>query len=318
MVKQGRSFFYAQAAGHEAAQIGSAWALKDHDWVIPYHRSSALSLVRGLSLFEFFADVLGTVASPTLARQMPNHFAKKDLRLVTRGSVVGNQIPQVVGTALGEKLRGTDSISIVYFGEGATAQGDFHVGMNFAGVYKTPSIFFCENNQYAISVPVSLQAAAEAISMEACGYEFAGHRVDGNDVIAVYMTTKQAVDKARAGGGPSLIEAVTYRHGSHSSSDDASRYRTADEETEWQRRDPIKRLHGFLRYKGYWSEEWEKELDERIASEIETAITEAEKQPVPEPETMFDDVYSEMPWHLKKQKEELTKHLEKHPKTSGH
>ncbi len=318
MVKQGLSFFYAMASGHEAAQVASAYALKEHDWIFPYHRSTALTLARGLTLFEFFSDILGKQTSPNLARQMPNHFAKKDLRLVTRSSTVGNQIPQVVGTALGEKLKGTDSVSIVYFGEGATAEGDFHVGMNFAGVYKAPAIFFCENNQYAISVPVRLQAAAEAISMEACGYEFSGYRVDGNDAIAVYTVTRQAVDKARAGGGPSLIEAVTYRYGSHSSSDDASRYRTREEEEEWQKRDPIKRLIGYMKYKGYWSEVWQKDADERIATEIDAAIREAENQSIPSPETMFNDVYAETPWHLASQREALLRHLEKHPKASGH
>lgn len=237
---------------------------------------------------------------------------------MTRSSTVGNQIPQVVGTALGEKLKGTDSVSIVYFGDGATAEGDFHVGMNFAGIYKAPAIFFCENNQYAISVPVKLEASAEAISMEACGYEFAGFRVDGNDVIAVYTVTKQAVDKARAGKGPSLIEAVTYRFGSHSSSDDASRYRTHDEEEEWHRRDPIKRLLGYLKYKGYWSEAWQKDTDERIAQEIDAAIAEAESKPIPSPESMFADVYREMPWHLAWQQDALIRHLKKYPQTTGH
>lgn len=314
LVRQGRSFFYAMSAGHEAAQIGSAYALGPQDWIFPYHRSSALALARGLTLYEFFSDILGKKTSPNLARQMPNHFAKMDLRLVTRSSTVGNQIPQVVGTALGEKLKGTDSVSIVYFGEGATAEGDFHVGMNFAGVYKAPAIFFCENNQYAISVPVRLQAAAEAISMEACGYEFSGFRVDGNDVIAVYTVTKQVVDKARKGGGPSLIEAVTYRFGSHSSADDAKRYRTSEEELEWRKRDPIKRLLGYMKYKGYWSEEWQKEVDGQVADELRMAMDEAEKQPIPETETMFSDVFKDMPWHLERQKAALLEHLAKHPK----
>ncbi len=317
LVRQGRSFFYAQAAGHEASQIGSAYALGPQDWVFPYHRSSALALARGLSLFEFFSDILGKKTSPNLARQMPNHFAKKDLKLVTRSSTVGNQIPQVVGTALGEKMKGTDSVSIVYFGDGATAEGDFHVGMNFAGVYKVPAIFFCENNQYAISVPVKLEASAEAISMEACGYEFSGYRVDGNDVVAIYIVTKQVVEKARKGGGPSLIEAVTYRYGSHSSADDAKRYRTSDEEKEWHKRDPIKRLIGYMKYKGYWNEEWQKDVDAKVTEEVRMAMEQAEKEPDPEPETIFSDVFTDMPWHLKRQQAELLEHLKKYSK-AGH
>ncbi|MBD3286514.1 hypothetical protein GF359_08080, partial [candidate division WOR-3 bacterium] len=269
LVRQGKSFFYAQAAGHEAAQVASVWALEDQDWIFPYHRSVPALFSRGFTLTEFFLEVMGKADAVNKGRQMPNHSGKRSLKLVTPSSTVGNQIPQAVGTAFASKLKGEDAVSVVYFGEGATSQGDFHVGMNFAGVYKTPTIFFCENNQYAISVPMRLQAAAQTISMEACGYEFPGFQVDGNDFMAVYLTTKKVVERGRRGEGPSLIEAMTYRIGAHSSSDDVARYRTDDELKGWLEKGPIKRLLGYMKHKGFYTEDWQRQTDKKVANDIQ-------------------------------------------------
>jgi len=318
LVRQGKSYFYAQASGHEVAQVASVWALGEQDWIFPYHRSIPAIFARGYTLGEFFLEVMGKADAVNRGRQMPNHFGKRALKLVTPSSTVGNQIPQAVGTALASQLRGEDAVSIVYFGEGATSQGDFHVGMNFAGVYNTPTIFFCENNQYAISVPMRMQAAAHTISMEACGYEFPGYQVDGNDFMAVYLTTKKAVERARNGNGPSLIEAMTYRLGAHSSSDDASRYRTDDELKGWMEKGPIKRLLGYIRHNGYYTEDWYAEINEKVKSDIDMAVKEADSRPVPEPESMFDDVFAETTPHIARQKARFLTHLEQYPPKSTH
>jgi len=184
-------------------------------------------------------------------------------------------------------------------------QNDFHTGMNFAGVYKTATIFFCQNNHYAISVPVEKQTAAETIAVKAQAYGFEGVRVDGNDILAVYRTTKEAVDKARKGGGPTLIEAVTYRMGPHSSSDDPKKYRTEQEMEEWQKRDPITRFRKYLEKKQIWSEADEKKAQEDANKEIDEAVAYAEKLPKPALETLFTDVYAEMLWNLEEQLKDL-------------
>jgi TPP-dependent pyruvate/acetoin dehydrogenase alpha subunit len=194
---------------------------------------------------------------------------------------------------------------VVYFGDGATSENDFHTGMNFAGVFKAPTIFFCQNNHWAISVPVERQTRAETIAVKAKAYGFEGIRVDGNDILAVYRTTKEAVEKARKGDGPTLIEAVTYRMGPHSSSDDPKRYRTEQELKEWQRRDPITRFRKYLEKKQIWSESDEKKAQDDASKEIDEAIAYAEAIPRPALETLFTDVYAEMPWHLEEQMREL-------------
>jgi TPP-dependent pyruvate/acetoin dehydrogenase alpha subunit len=304
LVRQGKAFFYAMTSGQEAAQVGSAFCLTTEDWAFPSHRSLGLAITKGMTPFEIFSQILGKAADFNKGHQMPNHLGKRSVRLVTPSSVVGNKIPEAVGTGYAAKLRGNSTVSIVYFGEGAASQGDFHVGMNFAGVFKTPTIFFCENNQYAISMPVKHQAAVEAISMEACGYGFDGFRVDGNDIVAVYLVTQAAVARARSGGGPTLIEALTYRYGPHSSADDERRYRPAEEVAEWkERRDPIKRLAGYLKYRELWTEAWQNEIDLRIKNEVETALAQAEATPDPMPETLFADVFAEIPWHLLQEQE---------------
>lgn len=203
------------------------------------------------------------------------------------------------------KLRGDPIVTMAYFGDGGTSENDFHAGMNFAGVFKTPTIFFCQNNHWAISVPVEKQTASETIAIKAKAYGFEGVRVDGNDILAVYRTTKEAVDKARSGGGPTLIEAVTYRMGPHSSSDDPKRYRKEQELKEWQTRDPLVRFRLYLEKKGIWTEADEQKAQEEANHELDEAIAYAEKLPRPALETLFTDVYAEIPWHLEEQLREL-------------
>ncbi len=190
-------------------------------------------------------------------------------------------------------------------GEGATSQGEFHSAMNFAGVYKTPVVFFCENNQYAISLPTRRQTASESIAIKAEAYGFEGVQIDGNDILAVYKATKSAVDKARSGGGPTLIEAITYRMGGHSTSDDATVYRSPEEVELWKKRDPIARFTAYLIKKGVTSEQENKKLVEQIDAEMSAVIKEREKIPPPAASTLFTDVYAEMPWHLREEAEEF-------------
>jgi TPP-dependent pyruvate/acetoin dehydrogenase alpha subunit len=193
------------------------------------------------------------------------------------------------------------------FGDGATSQGEFHSAMNFAGVFNVPVIFLCQNNQYAISLPVRRQTASANIAMKAEAYGFEGVLVDGNDVLAVYKVTKAAVDKARSGGGPTLIEAVTYRMGGHSSSDDPTKYRSSEELELWKTRDPITRFRRYLGKKGLLTEQEDRKVQEEVENEIVSTIKESEKVPPPTSSSMFTDVYAEMPWHIKEEADELMK-----------
>src|SRR5205823_9504751 len=187
--------------------------------------------------------------------------------------------------------------------DGATSEGDFHAGMNFAGVFKTPTIFFCKNNQWAISVPVSRQTATKTLAEKARAYGMEGIRVDGNDLLAVYSTTKAAVDKARSGGGPTMIEALTYRMGPHSSSDDPTRYRSKEEVESWARRDPIDRMRKYLELKGLWTKDRDDALRAELDDLIQTTIKEVERHPPPPIETLFEDVYAEMTPQIREQLE---------------
>src|SRR3989475_1509009 len=196
---------------------------------------------------------------------MPSHYGSKDVHLVTVSSPVGTQIPQAVGAAWAAKIRKDDIVTMTYFGDGATSEGDFHAAMNFAGVFKTPTIFFCKNNQWAISVPITRQTASKTLAQKALAYAFDGVRGVRNDLLAVYAVTKAAADQARSGGGPTMIEAVTYRMGPHSSSDDPTRYRSKEEVDAWAKRDPIERMRKYLELKGLWS----KDSEEKLRTELE-------------------------------------------------
>jgi len=301
--RQGRIGFYVPSTGEEALQVGSAMALTKDDWIFPAYREPGCALWRGFPLDRFIAQCYGNALDLSKGRQMPSHYAYRPSNYVTISSPVGTQIPPAVGAAWAAKIRGDPIVTIVYFGDGATSEGDFHAGMNFAGVFKTPTVFFCKNNQWAISVPLARQTASRTLAEKARAYGFEGVRVDGNDLLAVYAATKAAVDKARGGGGPTMIEALTYRIGPHSSSDDPTRYRPKEEVEHWQARDPLERMRRYLHRKGLASKEW----DEALRKELEDLITETvqrvEKAPPPPLETLFTDVYAEMPPHVREQME---------------
>ncbi|HEY2931288.1 MAG TPA: thiamine pyrophosphate-dependent dehydrogenase E1 component subunit alpha [Acidobacteriota bacterium] len=302
--RQGRVGFYGACTGQEAAVVGSAAAFRPEDWIFPGLREGGAALMRGFPLLDYVSQVLGNRIDPTKGRQMPCHYSAPAANYVSWSSCIATQLPHAVGAALAMKKRKTAAIAIAYFGDGATSEGDFNVAMNFAGVYKAPVLFFCQNNQWAISVPMDHQTAAETFAVKAVAYGLKSLRVDGNDVLAVFRETQAAVDEVRGGGGPILIEAVTYRMGAHSSSDDPSRYRDESVTEQWKARDPLIRYRRYLRGLGLWNDELERLATHEMQEELAATIQSAEAAGEPSVQTLFEDVYSRKPWHLVVQERE--------------
>ena len=291
--RMGKGAITYSGEGHEATQVGSAYALEwGQDWVVPYYRDIGVALAVGMTprdvLLAFFAK--GEDISSG-GRNMPSHFSDPKLRIVSGSATVATQIPHAVGIALATKLKEENEVSIVYFGDGATSKGDTHEAMNFAGVHKLPVIFVCENNQYAISLHVSKQMAVADVAIRAQGYGFPGVTVDGNDVLAVYGATKEAVERARSGGGPTFIEAKTYRLVPHSSDDDDRRYRRREEVEEWEKKDPIPRFQRYLEELSILDAEGKEKLNKRVAREVDEATEYAEKAALPRSEEALTRVY---------------------------
>ena len=303
--RQGRVGFYGACTGQEAAVVGSASTFREEDWIFPGLREGAAALMRGFPLLEYVSQVLGNSIDPSKGRQMPCHYSAPVANYVSWSSCIATQLPHAVGAALAMRKRKTSAIAIAYFGDGATSEGDFHVAMNFAGVFKAPVLFFCQNNQWAISVPLNRQTASGSLAIKAVAYGFKSVRVDGNDVLGVFRETKAAVDEIRGGGGPVLIEALTYRMGAHSSSDDPSRYRDESITEQWKGRDPLIRYRNYLEREGLWNEERQRAAEGEIQEELAAAIRSAEAAGPPSAETLFEDVYSRKPWHLAAQEEGL-------------
>ncbi len=292
--REGRIGTYASIRGQEAAQVGSAYSLRNSDWMFPGFRENAAYIVRGMPiemLFEYWGgDERGN--------KIPDN-----INAFTVSIPVSTQIPHAVGYAWGAKLKGDKKAVIVYFGDGGTSEGDFHEGMNFAGVFKLPIVFLCENNQWAISVPRTRQCGAETLAQKALGYGFDGIQVDGNDVFAVYKATKQALEKAYQGNGPTMIECVTYRMSDHTTSDDSSRYRDSKELQDWVKKDPIERMRKYMKKANIWSEDYEKTIQLAASEKVSKAIEKAESISVPSPVDMFTSTYGEMPPRLKEELE---------------
>jgi TPP-dependent pyruvate/acetoin dehydrogenase alpha subunit len=234
---------------------------------------------------------------------MPNHWCDRTARIVSVSSPVATQLPQAVGAAYAARMRGEKTAVIGYFGDGGSSTGEFHAAMNFAGVFRTPNVFFCSNNQYAISLPFEKQTASGSVAGKAAAYGFPGVRVDGNDVLAVYAVTRRALEDARKGNGPTLVEAVTYRMGAHSTSDDPTRYRSAEEVEEWRRKDPIRRFSAWLKVRGLLTDRDEASAEEEAREEVQRAVAECESAPPVPPESIVEDVYASLPWHLAEQRE---------------
>lgn len=308
--RQGRIGFSVPSFGQEAIQIGTASALNPKDWIFPSYREPGVWLYRGMSLYQMFCNLYGNKEDICKGRQMPVHYSDAELRLFSVSSPIATQVIQAVGAAYASKIREEDDIAITYFGDGGTSENDFHTGMTFAGAWKAPVVFVCTNNQYAISVPVHKQCGASRMADKAAGYGMPGVAVDGNDVLAVYEVTRKAVERARNGEGPTMIEALTLRIGPHSSSDDPTRYRDPALYDAWKKRDPIVRFREYLQGKKLWSESQEAKLQEEIKQEVLTAIEQAEKQPPPELDDLFSDVYETPTPLLERQKAALLEEAE--------
>ena len=305
--RQGRIGFYGACTGQEAAAVASAYALEKTDWIFPGLREAGVMLMRGFPMVPYLCQIFGNSGDVTKGRQMPSHQASRSVNQVSWSSVIGTQIPHAVGAAWAAKLKKEKTVVMAFFGDGATSSADFHVAMNFAGVFKVPVVLVCQNNHWSISIPTDKQTASESLAIKAKAYGFPGIKIDGNDALAVYATAREAVERARAGGGPTLIEAETYRMGAHSSSDDPTRYRDQKEVELWKARDPIDRMRGLLGEEKLWDAAKESALKDELLAQVNEAIKTAEALPPPERRTLFDDVYAELPWHLKEQRDELLK-----------
>lgn len=303
--RQGRVGFYGACTGQEAVPIACGCAVQSNDWVFPALREQAIMLVRGLSLRTYIAQSFGNSGDVLKGRQMPSHGSARQVHQVSWSSVIGPQIPQAVGAAWAAKLQKRPDVMLGFMGDGATSEPDFHAAMTFAGVHRTPSVLICQNNGWSISIPTSRQTASQTIAVKGHAYGVPAVRVDGNDVLAVYETVKAAVDRARRGEGPTFIEAVTYRIGAHSTSDDPTRYRSNEEVERWQRRDPIERFHRYLVARGLTTDDQRAAIEAELDAEVIAAIKDVEPLPPPSRESLFDDVYAELPWNLREQREQL-------------
>ena len=303
--RQGRIGFYAEARGQEAAVIGSVAAMAPDDFIVPAHREIGAALFRGLPLRTFVAQLFGNGNDVSKGRQMPVHpGSPRALNYLPPSSCVATQLPHATGIAWAAKILKKKTVVIGYLGEGGTSAEDFHAGVNFAAVFHTPVVFFCQNNQWAISTPASAQSASETFAVKALAYGMPGVRVDGNDVFAVYAATREAVDRARRGEGPTLIEAVTYRLGAHSTSDDPSRYRE-DQTAEWTRKDPISRFRSWLLSEKIIDEAADASLRDSVEREVKEAV-EAEESVGPPPlDSLIEDVFAEPTAALREQLADL-------------
>lgn len=293
LTRQGRLLPYPPAVGQEANSVGGAMALRQDDWIVHAYRELGALLVRGLPITTHFQYWYGVEDGSRLDVER-YHLAPVSIP-------IGSQLPHAVGLAFAERHQGRDRVVLCYCGDGATSQGDFHESLTFAGVWKTPTVFYVQNNQYALSTPRAAQCAAPSLAAKADGYGFAGVQVDGNDVTAVYQVVREAVRRARAGGGPTLIEGITYRVGAHTTTDDPTRYRTRAEERAWERHDPIRRLQRLLTGRGLLTEEDTRSLVTEARAKARQAFAQVESAADPDLEAGFRHTYAEMPPVLREQ-----------------
>lgn len=312
--RQGRISFYMQNSGEEASHVGSAVALKPDDVVFAQYRELGVLLWRGFTIQEAADQCFSNEADLGKGRQMPVHYGSNKLNFQTISSPLATQLPHAVGAAYALKLQKKDNITICYFGEGAASEGDAHAAFNFANTLETPMIFFCRNNGYAISTPVKDQYRGDGIISRASGYGMYAIRVDGNDVFAVMQATEAARALALEKSRPVLIEAMTYRRGHHSTSDDSTRYRSISEIKHWHDNfDPMKRFRKYLVSKGLWDDNQEQLLRDKERLDVIKALELAEQRDKPSIQTMFDDIYEKKTPSLIRQETELLEHVSKYP-----
>jgi 2-oxoisovalerate dehydrogenase E1 component alpha subunit len=292
--RQGKAPFVISCQGHEGIQVGMCMAMeRGKDWFLPYYRDLGMMLYVGMTPREAMLQHFARKAEPSSGgRQMPGHYGYRKLKVVTGSSPVATQLCHAVGVALASKLRKTDEVTVVGFGEGATSKGDWHESLNLAGLHNLPVIFLCENNKYAISVPVPQQVAGGSVAARAAGYGFPGVTVDGTDVLDMYQAARDAVERARSGGGPTLIEAQTYRLTAHSSDDNDRTYRSREEVEEWRAKEPLTRFRAYLLDEKVASEAELDDIKKRIDSEVNDATDYAEAQPEPDGADVLKYLYA--------------------------
>lgn len=311
--RQGRISFYMEAAGEEAVSIGAAMALRAGDMCFPSYRNQGLYMYRGVKLVDMMCQCLSNTRDMCKGRQLPIMYHSRRGNVFSISGNLGTQYPHAVGWAMASAIKGEDHIAASWLGDGSTAEADFHHALTFAAVYQAPVILNVVNNQWAIS---SFQGTAggerRPFAARGLGVGIPGIRVDGNDLLAIYAVTLWAADRARRGGGPTLIELVTYRGGAHSTSDDPSKYRPENEWAAFPLGDPIERLKQHLIVEGHWSEQKHKALEEELQAKVLSAWKEAQKYgtmtegPFLDPATMFDDVLAETPPHLESQRRRMS------------
>lgn len=296
--RQGRLGTFAQIKGHEAVQIGAGFALEKDDWVVPYFREQAITMLRGVPMENILMYYGGDERG---------HAYKKGWNVLPVCIPVATQLPHATGLAWSFKMQKKKSVVLTFCGDGATSPGDFHEALNFASVYKVPVVFICQNNQYAISVPLSQQTASETIAQKSIAYGMPTIKVDGNDIFAVYKAVKDAVDNARAGNGPFFIECLTYRLTDHTTSDDASKYRSDKELKYWEDREPIKRFKAYIEKNKLWDKNKEEQLLKDAENKVNEAVKKAENVPAPTYEDFFKNTYKELTPELKEEMDYLRK-----------
>ncbi len=294
--RQGKAPCVVPVSGHEGCQIGSAWPYqKGKDVWVPYYRDMGVCLVAGMTPRDVFLGVFGKKDDPSSGgRQMPAHWGSKEHNIISGSSPIATQIPHASGAAYAIQYRGEDAVVGCWFGDGATSEGDWHEGVNFAGVHKLPVVFYCENNKYAISVPLSKQMAVKDVAMKAAGYGFEGVVVDGNDVLACYEASKKAVDQARSGGGPTLVEYKTYRFHPHTSDDDDRTYRSREEVEEAKRNDPILLFGNYLKEIRLLDDDKIEQIRTETKAEVDREVDEAWNDPDPEPESAMLHLFADV------------------------
>jgi len=282
---EGRLGTYASILGQEASQIGSAYALEKTDWIFPSFREMGVYITLGYPIWMLFQYWTGD------ERGMKT---PEGLNIFPVSVPVGTHMVHAVGAAFAAKVKGHQAVSVTYFGDGGSSKGDFHEGLNIAGVYKLPVVFICQNNQWAISLPREKQTAAKTIAQKAYSYGFEGIQVDGNDIFAVYKATKDALEKARAGKGPTLIECFTYRMADHTTADDASRYRPKEELEKWKLKDPLLRLKLYMEKNGIWTQAYEDEIRKKLTELVDSEIKKEETVGLPNPKDIITFTYKEL------------------------
>jgi 2-oxoisovalerate dehydrogenase E1 component alpha subunit len=320
--RQGRVSFYMTNSGEEAIQIGSAAAMKDTDEIFAQYREAGVLMYRGFTLDEFMNQCFSTEKDYGKGRQMPVHYGSKSLRFQTISSPLGTQIPQAAGAGYVLKLQNRKDMCVCYFGEGAASEGDFHAALNFASTLKTQTLFICRNNGYAISTPSSEQYKGDGIVARGLAYGMHSIRIDGNDLFASVLASIKAREMITEQSLPVLIEAMTYRGGHHSTSDDASRYRSAEELSYWRnRQNPIIRVRRYLDRLNLWNDEQEKQVRDQTRREVLALLSEMSKAPKVPLDQLVTDVYSDVPQHLQEQKQFVEAIAQKYPEyynTSAH